>query len=124
MPLKKQSPCRVNGCNKLTRDGYCEEHKHIAEEKKQERNNFYNKNRQDKIYVSFYKTKAWVTIQSLVRIRDNGLCVQCRAEGRTTFADMVHHKEPLKKRWDLRLTMTNLESLCNQCHNGIDHRKL
>lgn len=124
MPLKKLRPCNVRGCNNLTRDKYCQEHTQMAQLERKATDNYYNKNRTDKKYVSFYKTKEWKQIQMLTMIRDYGLCQECLRHGRTTFADMVHHKQPLKKRWDLRLDINNLECLCEQCHNNIDHSKL
>lgn len=40
-------------------------------------------------------------------------------------AEMVHHRLPIEQRPDLRLDITNLESLCNQCHaitHAQDHK--
>ena len=32
-------------------------------------------------------------------------------------ADMVHHVIPVEERPDLALNLSNLRSLCNECHN-------
>jgi 5-methylcytosine-specific restriction protein A len=44
------------------------------------------------------------------------LCERCDREGRTTSAECVHHKIPINSAPHLRLEMSNLESLCNDCH--------
>ncbi|PAE58568.1 HNH endonuclease, partial [Bacillus licheniformis] len=34
-------------------------------------------------------------------------------------ADMVHHIVEVKQDWSKRLDLSNLESLCNACHNKV-----
>lgn len=124
MPFKKLKPCKAYGCAELTTDKYCTKHKHLEEQDQHLTYNYYNKTRNDKEYTDFYKTKEWKKVSNLVTLRDLGLCQQCKREGRTTIADMVHHIKPLKKAFHLRLVQSNLESLCFNCHNKIDHTKL
>lgn len=123
LPYKKLKPCNYSGCDQLTDEVYCKDHKIIKDAIRQETHSFYNRHR-SKDDTDFYKSKEWKKTSNLIKIRDLGLCQQCKREGRTTFADMVHHKIPLQKRWDLRLDWSNLESLCIDCHNKIDHTKL
>ena len=60
-------------------------------------------------------------MRSLALARDGYQCVMCKRKGITTLATMVHHIEPVKKAWNKRLDIDNLMSLCEACHNGIEH---
>ncbi|MCU6709413.1 HNH endonuclease [Paenibacillus sp. J5C_2022] len=51
-------------------------------------------------------------------IRDNYLCQNCLDVKRFVNADVVDHTLPISLRWDLRLTLNNLRSLCHACHNA------
>jgi len=113
MPIKALHLCCKPGCAALTRDRYCANHK--------QEHNRYNKERNDKEYVSFYKTKEWVQIRKIALARDRYQCVSCKRKGIIKQAEMVHHKIPVKKDWTKRLELTNLESLCEACHNAIEH---
>lgn len=55
--------------------------------------------------------------------RDHYLCQACYRKGSIQSADVVHHKKPLLDYWSLRLTLSNLESLCHECHNNEDTEK-
>lgn len=69
---------------------------------------------------SFYKSKAWQAVRENVMQRDARLCVDCLAEGRYTAAEEVHHIEELTpeniKDPAVALNMSNLVSLCRECH--------
>lgn len=77
--------------------------------------------RTDKEYVRFYSTKEWELVRLLALQRDNYLCVRCRAKGIIKLAEMVHHKTPIKVDYNKRANLSNLESLCEACHNATDH---
>ena len=62
-----------------------------------------------------YLTKRWSVLRHKVLTRDGGLCVQCRAEGRTVLAEIVHHKTPIRERGD-PWSMENCECVCRACH--------
>lgn len=74
----------------------------------------------------FYGTDAWKRARRRALERDGGFCVKCRKAGRRITlenglrvpvpAEMVHHIKPIYERPDLRLTLSNLISLCNSCH--------
>lgn len=113
MPIKALHLCNKAGCSTLTRERYCS--KHIYEK------NRYNKERVDKEYTDFYKTKEWEHIRAIALARDRYQCVMCKQKGILKKADMVHHIVPVKKNWNKRLELNNLISLCNACHNGIEH---
>ena len=72
---------------------------------------------------NFYKRKAWLCVRRLALQRDNYLCQACLREGRHTVANVVHLKEELEERPELGLELSNLESLCWQCHEATKTRK-
>ncbi len=74
----------------------------------------YNKkrNHENKEYVSFYKTTAWLHIRQHVLTRDYSTCVRCGLSG-----NIVDHIVPSEDDWEDRLNIDNLETLCQRCHN-------
>lgn len=70
------------------------------------------RNRENKEYVSFYKTTAWRHTREQVLLRDYSTCVRCGLEG-----NIVDHIVPSEDDWDDRLNVDNLETLCQRCHN-------
>lgn len=110
-PLK---PCHEIGCNNLTRSKYCETHEH----KQADDHRFYDRYIRDKKTTNFYKSKSWRLVREQALIRDKGLCQHCLKNKKITMADMVDHIVPIKVNWDLRLKLSNLQSLCNACHNS------
>ena len=77
----------------------------------------------DKRPDPFYKSVAWRRLRREALERDHYICVdgmtaKLRGERiRPRTATVVHHIEPIEKRPDLRLELSNLVSLCDQCHN-------
>jgi len=43
--------------------------------------------------------------------------------GRTVAAEEVHHLKPLAKYPELAFTLSNLQSLCRNCHHEIENGK-
>lgn len=70
------------------------------------------RNRENKEYVSFYKTTAWRHTRAQVLTRDYATCVRCGLEG-----NIVDHIVPSEDDWEDRLNVDNLETLCQSCHN-------
>jgi len=70
------------------------------------------RNRENKEYVSFYKTTAWRHTREQVLLRDYSTCVRCGLEG-----NIVDHIVPSEDDWEDRLNTDNLETLCQRCHN-------
>lgn len=70
------------------------------------------RNRENKEYVSFYKTTAWRHTREQVLLRDYSTCVRCGLEG-----NIVDHIIPSEDDWEDRLNIDNLETLCQRCHN-------
>ena len=76
----------------------------------------------DSKYTEFYHTRAWNRTRQQVLIRDNYLCQHCLRKGIVNDKHLiVHHIVELKRDWNKRLDMENLEAVCRTCHNKI-HR--
>lgn len=110
-------------CGKLIPYGvaYCLDCGPIVEREREERirelrkesNRRYNKGRDPK-YGRFYNSAEW-RVLSRKRLQDDGYkCVKCGK-----IASEVDHIIPIQKEegWVLRLDITNLQSLCLDCHN-------
>ncbi len=88
-------------------------------------------NKKLKILADFYNSKRWRNKRKYILARDSHLCKECRKYGRSTQASTVHHITPLEEFADrlikgsidiaeffrLALEDSNLESLCDSCHN-------
>lgn len=70
------------------------------------------RNRENKEYVSFYKSTAWRHTRQQVLTRDYATCTRCGLEG-----NIVDHIVPSEDDWEDRLNVDNLETLCQRCHN-------
>ena len=103
--------CREFSCNNLTKDSYCEEHKHIQQEKERKRYKRYNVER-DPILIKFYNSKEWRALRNYVMMMHNYLCVNCPIK----LAEEVDHIVPVRVDWSLRLDIKNCQPLCNACH--------
>ena len=66
---------------------------------------------------AFYKSGHWKKVRTDALQRDNNECQKCKARGDYSKAQCVHHKQHVKKRPDLALTLDNVISLCDSCHN-------
>lgn len=116
MPSKPLKPCNKIGCSNLTRDKYCEDHIHVADSERKEMHRHYDKYQRDKQAASFYNSVAWRRVRQAAIMRDHGLCQECIKYKRVTTATEVDHIIPIKVDWSLRLTLSNLQSLCHSCH--------
>lgn len=110
---KPLRPCNKPGCSQLTRAGYCEQHKTT----KADNHRYYDKYQRNKKHDQFYHSAAWKRARDLIRIRDNGLCVECLNVKRITVGTIVDHIIPIKQNWNKRLEEDNLQLLCQSCHN-------
>ena len=77
---------------------------------------YYDNNLRDKKSQSFYNSPEWKRIKQAVHIRDKGLCTMCLSENKISYAEVVHHIEPLKENYDKRISTDNLICLCNKHH--------
>lgn len=67
--------------------------------------------------ISFYHTAAWKTARQMALRRDHYLCQRCKRQGIIKQGNIVHHIVALKDNWNKRLTLSNLETICAECHN-------
>lgn len=73
--------------------------------------------------LPFYHTAAWKRLREQALQRDGGMCQDCLERMKSGIgikprrATMVHHIIPIEERPDLALSLDNLRSLCDECHN-------
>lgn len=75
---------------------------------KKEREGYYKD--RDK-FQKFYQSADWQHIRLYV-LAENPICILCNK----SIATEVDHVTPLVENWNLRLTISNLQSLCGVCH--------
>lgn len=122
--------CEYGGCRQLVDIGsrYCLEHKiqNDRDYNKRVRNNevVQQNGVTNKEIAEFYASAEWKRTRLAVLNRDNWICQRCLREGRVHEANLVHHKIELRDvgGWELRLSMSNLESINKSCHNKIYHK--
>lgn len=71
----------------------------------------------------FYLSKQWRAKRNKILRRDGYECVVCKRYGRTREAKIVHHIKELEDYPELRLTSSNLQSVCVPCHNKLHPEK-
>lgn len=71
----------------------------------------------------FYQSKAWRRVRLLALQRDHHLCQECLKKQRIKTATEVHHIMALEDHPQLGLELSNLISLCWDCHEATKHRK-
>lgn len=70
----------------------------------------------------WYHKKAWRRCRLQALERDHYLCQRCLKRGIIKTATEVHHLLPLEVEPSLGLELSNLESLCWQCHEETKHQ--
>ena len=115
MPTKPLKPCKHPYCPNLIEIGttYCEEHQKQSHKD-------YKALRTDIEEQKFYTSALWRKVR-LQHLKEEPLCRMCKAEGRTTLADMVHHIQEIKQD-GAKLAKDNLMSLCQSCHMKLHRR--
>lgn len=73
--------------------------------------------------IPFYKSKEWRKLRAIAKRRDHYECQLCKGAGSYAQGEMVHHIKEVKDYPELALTLNNLQTLCNSCHNRV-HDKL
>ena len=66
---------------------------------------------------AFYNNGLWEHKRTEALERDNNECQKCKGKGLYSEAQCVHRIQHVRKRPDLALTLDNLISLCNSCHD-------
>lgn len=72
--------------------------------------------------LKFYKSKEWKELRQVALLRDRYECQMHKAKGKYHKAECVHHIKEVKPYPQLALTLSNLTSLCNVCHNEVHGR--
>lgn len=76
--------------------------------------------------TGFYANAAWRRLR-LAKLRINPMCERCIEKNKSVPASLVHHIHPVNPdnpydtqqgKYGEPLLITNLESLCSQCHNS------
>ena len=116
MPSKSLKFCSHTGCNELTTERYCEIHREQHELIEKEKNTRYEKARGEESAQIYDRTWQKVRLAYLKRFP---LCEECERQGKTTPAVLVHHIENARDNPELRLDPSNLQSLCQRCHEDI-----
>lgn len=70
-----------------------------------------------------YNSKRWKQKRARILRRDKYMCVECRKYGRHREAVTVHHIKHVDEYPELAYIDSNLESLCNACHNKMHPEK-
>ena len=67
---------------------------------------------------SFYHSSAWLQVRRDALRRDHYECVWCRSEGRVVTEQLeVDHIKELEFHPEFALDLSNLRTLCKECHN-------
>ena len=75
-----------------------------------------------KVREQFYHSKHWLHIRQY-KLCLNPFCEICSTEERPVLAREIHHKLDIQEYPDLRLLLTNLQSLCTSCHSKETYNK-
>lgn len=105
MPHKPKRPCSYPGCPRLTDGRYCAEHAKL--EAKQ-----YEMYKRDPETRKRYGTE-WRKVRARY-LQVHPLCEMCKAEGKLTPTEHIHHKTPLSEGGTNN--PENLMALCRVCH--------
>ncbi|WP_264653822.1 HNH endonuclease [Lactococcus lactis] len=77
--------------------------------------------------TKFYHSGDWRSVRKQVLKRDNYECQWCKAEGRVITTKNavleIDHIKELQYYPELALTLSNLRTLCHDCHNKRHNRR-
>ena len=113
MPKRPLKSCNKVGCPELIEAGntYCDKHANEVENKRQRRYDRYQRNKKAS---KFYSTSRWQKVRNK-KLKLNPLCEHCFPDD-VVIATEVDHFIPIGKDWSLRLSISNMQSLCHPCH--------
>lgn len=108
MPQRPLKICRHSGCNKLTRETYCETHKKVHSVSD------YDKRRGSAAARGYgYKWQK----ASKTYLLNHPFCVRCLAKNVYEKATVVDHIKPHKGNQQLFWNKNNWQALCKRCHD-------
>ena len=105
MPYLPLTPCRAQGCSRLTHGRYCEEHQRLDVADR------YRPSASKRGYNS-----RWQRARKLFLSR-NPLCAECEKQGKYVQATVVDHIVPHKGDQTLFWDEDNWQPLCKRCHD-------
>ena len=105
MASRPMRPCLHPGCGRLTREGYCPEHR-----PKKERG-------ESAQWHKLYNLPVWRRHLRPRQLLQEPWCRICAAQGRRVRATVVDHIQPHRGDRALFLDPGNLQSLCKNCHD-------
>lgn len=120
MPYAAPTPCKSPGCPELVKEssarGYCVGHVRGACAPRR------TSARRRRMSDEEFKRDAWYSSKNWTKLRRAyiaryPLCRVCGDNGFVRSADVVDHIVERKDNDTLRLTWSNLQSLCHSCHN-------
>lgn len=120
-----KKPCLYPACrNLIDRGRYCPDH---ASRERDHQRNSDKARRMDPITdqnARFRWSKEWQATRRQ-KLIDNPLCEDPhgRHGTRTATATQVHHIKPLATHYHLRLTPSNLMSVCASCHDVFNRKE-
>lgn len=110
---KPMTQCRHAGCRTLIPfdKAYCPKHEKQVSHDRNVRTYAKRKDR----YQDFYRSTAWTRLSKQYR-QAHPMCENCLRDGIVRPAAICDHIVELRKDWSRRLDPSNLQSLCNDCH--------
>ena len=76
---------------------------------------------------AFYRSAEWLEIRRKVIQNSDGRCVYCGKYPTKDNPINIDHRIPLCKRWELRLSLSNLQLTCHKCNkykSGMSHKQM
>ena len=111
---KREKLCAFPGCRVLTDSRFCPTHV---------RSTSYHTSPSARESKQFLNSAVWLKLRAL-KLSMTPWCEECDRNGVkiSVPASQVDHIEPRDKRPDLKLTLSNLQSLCDGCHGKKTRR--
>lgn len=113
MALKPFRPCRKPGCQTLTRDGWCPDHKPKAA-----------KRGESAEWHWMYNLPVWRDDLRPSQLLREPFCCECAKRGLRVRATDVDHIKPHRGDMARFTARWNLQSLCHRCHSAKTMREL
>lgn len=113
MAMKPLRPCRHPGCRELTRERYCPKHKPARAER-----------RVSAQWHGWYSLPIWTDRLRPAQLLREPFCRECARRGFRVRATVVDHITPHRGDWGLFTDSSNLQSLCEICHNAKTAREM
>ena len=116
MPSVFPHPCGVQGCPRTTKERYCQNHQHLAQQAKR-LHDLQRGTAAERGYGYHWQQAR------LSWLAEHPLCAMCERDGRVTAATEVDHIIPhrgdMVKFWNL----DNWQSACEPCHKAKTARE-